>query len=132
MNEMRQTMNHKENLQANQQDINDTKQDVANKAEQKPRLSAVVSGANELSVGISIVVAVLLGIGIGILLERLSGYKWTFWLGVVWGVGAAILNLYRAYKRAQKEAQELAQNPRYSYKPDSKDDDEDISNGRYY
>lgn len=100
--------------------------------EEKPALSAIVSGANELSVGISIVIAVLLGIGIGILLERLSGQKWTFWLGVVWGIGAAILNLYRAYKRQQKEAQELANNPRYAYKPDSENDEIDTENGKYY
>lgn len=92
--------------------------------EKKPALNAVVRGANELSVGISIVVAILLGIGIGILLERLSGMTWTFWLGVFWGVAAAILNVYRAYKRAQKEAKELAANPRYSYKGDNWEDDE--------
>ncbi|CUU40802.1 AtpZ/AtpI family protein [Helicobacter typhlonius] len=98
----------------------------------KPTLGIVASGANELSVGISIVVAVLLGIGIGILLERVSGQKWLFWLGVVWGIAAAILNLYRAYKRAQKEAEELAAHPRYSYKGAQKDDEEDSQNGVYY
>ena len=103
---------------------------------QKPRLSAVVSGANELSLGISIVVAVALGIGIGIGLEYLSGARWSFWLGVAWGIGAAILNIYKAYQRQQRDAQELAKNPRYAYKPqDSKkaqnDDDED-ENSKYY
>ncbi|TLD96382.1 arginine biosynthesis protein ArgJ [Helicobacter jaachi] len=106
----------------------------------KGRLTPIVEGANELSVGISIVVAVLLGIGIGIGLEHLSGAKWTFWLGVVWGIGAAILNLYKAYKRQQRQAQELANNPRYTYKPaqseskkiDDSDDEEDSLSGKYY
>ena len=92
----------------------------------------VLDSKPTLGVGISIVVAVLLGIGIGILLERVSGQKWLFWLGVVWGIAAAILNLYRAYKRAQKEAEELAAHPRYSYKGAQKDDEEDLQNGVYY
>ncbi|TLD80982.1 hypothetical protein LS68_005810 [Helicobacter sp. MIT 05-5293] len=91
----------------------------------QPKFAKVVSGANDLSVGISIVVAVLLGIGIGIGLQKLTGIRWLFWLGVAWGVAAAILNLYKAYKRQQREAQELANNPRYTYKPQDDDDDED-------
>lgn len=87
----------------------------AQKADSKPRLESVVRGANELSVGISIVVAVLLGIGVGWGLERLSGIGWLFWLGVAWGMGAAILNLYKAYKRQLRDAEELAKNPRYAY-----------------
>ena len=90
-----------------QKDILDSAQDSKTKDEsaltndnykqledKPPRLSAIVRGANELSVGISIVVAILLGIGIGIGLVKLSGIKWLFWLGVFWGVAAAILNLY--------------------------------------
>lgn len=128
-----------------QKDILDSAQDSKTKDEsaltndnykqledKPPRLSAIVRGANELSVGISIVVAILLGIGIGIGLVKLSGIKWLFWLGVFWGVAAAILNLYKAYQRQQKEAQELANNPRYTYKPSSDDDDEDSQNGKYY
>ena len=120
-------------LESQTADSNETKSTSSKETDEKekPTLGIVVSGANDLSVGISIVVAVLLGIGIGILLERVSGQKWLFWLGVVWGVAAAILNLYRAYKRAQKEAQELAANPRYSYNATHKDD-EDSQNGVYY
>lgn len=120
-------------LESQTADSNEAKSTYSKEADEKekPTLGIVVSGANDLSVGISIVVAVLLGIGIGILLERVSGQKWLFWLGVVWGVAAAILNLYRAYKRAQKEAQELAANPRYSYNTTHKDD-EDSQNGVYY
>ncbi len=83
-------------LESTQESIQDSTQ-KATQESQKPRLSAVVSGANELSLGISIVVAVALGIGIGIGLEYLSGARWSFWLGVAWGIGAAILNIYKAY-----------------------------------
>lgn len=85
-------------------------------SEKKPPLESVVRGANELSVGISLVVAVLLGIAVGYGLEWLSGIRWLFWLGVAWGIAAAILNLYKAYKRQLKDSQELANNPRYTYK----------------
>ena len=90
----------------------------------KPRFAQVISGANELSLGISIVVAILLGIGLGIGLKKLTDMQWLFWLGVVWGVAAAILNIYKAYQRQQREAKELANDPRYTYKPNG-DDDED-------
>lgn len=90
---------------------------------QKPRLSGIVRAANDLSVGLSVAVAIGLGIGLGIGLEKLTGIRWLFWLGVLWGIAAAILNLYRAYQRLKREADELAQNPRYSYHPQTKQDD---------
>ena len=81
-------------------------------------------------------VAVALGIGIGIGLEYLSGARWSFWLGVAWGIGAAILNIYKAYQRQQRDAQELAKNPRYAYKPQdlkkAQNDDDEDENGKYY
>lgn len=112
-------------------------QESMQKSQQKPRLNAVVSGANELSLGISIVVAVAMGIGIGMGLEYLSGARWSFWLGVAWGIGAAILNIYKAYQRQQRDAQELAKNPRYTYNPrdtskKAQDDDDEEENGKYY
>lgn len=142
-------MDKKHNLDSTKLEKTDTAIDLApqdskvsslestQESQQKPRLSVVVSGANELSLGISIVVAVGLGIGIGKGLEYLSGARWSFWLGVAWGIGAAILNIYKAYQRQQREAQELAKNPRYAYKPqDSKkakeQDEDDEENGKYY
>lgn len=123
------------NLQDSKVSRLESAQESTQEAQKKPRLSVVVSGANELSLGISIVVAVAIGIGIGIGLEYLSGARWSFWLGVAWGVGAAILNIYKAYQRQQRDAQELAKNPRYAYKPqDSKkaQDDDEEENGKYY
>ena len=57
-----------------------------------------VEAADGLSLGISIVVAVLMGVGIGWGLETLSGVGALFWLGVAIGVAAAVLNVYKAYK----------------------------------
>lgn len=79
----------------------------------EPKYGRVVSAVSGLSLGISMVVAVLLGIGIGMWLKSLTGYAWVLWLGVFWGVGGAIYNLYLAYKRQQKEMDELQNDPKY-------------------
>lgn len=89
----------------------------------KPKTRRVIEGAEQLSLGISIVVAVLLGVGIGILLKNWTGYTWTLWIGVFWGVAGAILNVYKAYKKQKASLDELKD--RYKgYKPDF-DEDED-------
>ena len=79
-----------------------------------PRFQKVVEGAYDLSLGISLIVAVALGYGIGYALKALTGVSWLLWLGIVWGVGAAFLNIYKAYKRHKKDLDELATNPRYN------------------
>ena len=43
------------------------------------------------------VVAVAIGVGAGLLLKKWTGYSYTLWIGVFWGVSAAILNVYKAY-----------------------------------
>jgi len=94
--------------------------------ENDPKLKKVVEAADGLSLGISIVVAVLLGVGLGILMKNFFGYGWLLWLGVFWGVSAAILNVYKAYERQKASLDQLANDPRYSqhrYRED--DDDED-------
>ncbi|PAF42849.1 AtpZ/AtpI family protein [Helicobacter sp. 11S02596-1] len=83
--------------------------------DQEPKFKKVIKGANDLSLGISIVVSVLLGVLIGWALQKLTGIIWLFWLGVFWGIGAAILNTYKAYKRAKKEFDELAKDPKYAH-----------------
>ncbi|WP_120950878.1 AtpZ/AtpI family protein [Helicobacter sp. L8] len=79
----------------------------------EPKFKRIVEGASVLSLGISIVVAILLGIAIGYGLKRLTGVAWLFWLGVFWGVGGAILNVYKAYKRAKRDLDALASDPKY-------------------
>lgn len=66
-----------------------------------------IEAADGLSLGISMVVAILLGIGIGYLLKTFTPYPWLFWLGVFWGIAAAILNVYKAYKMQVKSYEEF-------------------------
>ncbi len=92
--------------------------------ERKPKIRKVIEGAGDLSLGISMVVAVVIGVGLGIGMKKLFGYEWLFWLGVFWGVAAAILNVYKAYKKQMRSLEELKNDPRYKdYR--KFDDDED-------
>ncbi|MCP4971683.1 MAG: AtpZ/AtpI family protein [Arcobacter sp.] len=103
---------------------------MENKEEKKvPKHRDKVVALDNLSLGISIVAAILVGFGIGYGLKELTGYTWMLWLGIFWGISAAGLNIYKAYKRAQKEFEGLENDPRYShrakYGDQSKDNDED-------
>lgn len=95
----------------------------------KPKHQDKLIALDNLSLGISIVAAILIGIGFGLLLKYFTGYTWTLWLGVFWGVGGAGLNIYRAYKRAQSEYKEFENDPRYMHRAQfgdkAKADDED-------
>ena len=66
-------------------------------ANHKPRIKPVIEAADSLSLGISMVVAVLMGVGIGWLLRRITDIGWLFWVGIGIGIAAAILNVYKAY-----------------------------------
>ena len=81
----------------------------------KPKHQGKLQALDNMSLGISIVVANVVGVGIGLLLKDWTGYTWTLWLGVFWGVSAAILNVYRAYSKAKKELDKLAEDPKYKY-----------------
>jgi len=93
--------------------------------EQEPKYRKFVEGADQLSLGISSVVAVLLGIGAGILMRKSFGYEWLFWLGVFWGIAAALLNIRKAYVRQKAELDKLKDDPRYKHYNQIDDDDED-------
>jgi len=101
--------------------------------ERKPRVKPIIEAADSLSLGISMVVAVFMGLGIGWLLKNLTGVSWTFWIGVFIGIAAAILNVYKAYSKQYKEYEKLAQEPRYAIKKkiDDEDDDEDYGEKNY-
>ncbi len=90
----------------------------------KPKYGKIIEGAEQLSLGISIVVAILLGVGIGLWMKNTFGQWWLLWVGVFWGVGGAILNIKKAYNKQKRELDKLKDDPRYQYKP-SKVDDED-------
>ncbi len=93
--------------------------------EKEPRLKPIVEGVQALSLGISMVVAVVIGVAIGIGLQKLTGSGWTIWIGIVIGIGAAFLNVFKAYNKQYKEFEKLAKDPRYNHKQYLKDDDDD-------
>jgi len=93
--------------------------------ERKPRIKPIIEAADSLSLGISMVVAVLMGFGIGWLLRSLTGIGWLFWVGIFIGIAAAILNVYKAYSKQYKAYEELAKEPRYAIKKQLEDDKED-------
>lgn len=103
-----------------------------NKEEQKPRIKPIIEAADSLSLGISMVVAILMGVGIGFLLRNLTGIGWLLWVGVFIGIAAAILNIYKAYSKQYKAMQELAKEPRYAMKKKlQEEDDEDYGEKNY-
>jgi len=92
---------------------------------EEPKFKKIVSAADGLSLGISIVVAILIGVGLGLFMRNIFGYEWLLWVGVFWGIGGAILNIYKAYDKQKKSLDELANDPRYRHK---KYDDSDEDN----
>lgn len=83
---------------------------------EKDRVQKIIQGAYDLSLGISIIVAILLGAGIGYAMMKIFEVKWVFFIGLFWGISAAVLNVYRAYKSVQNDLEELASDPKYQYK----------------
>ena len=103
-----------------------------NKEEQKPRIKPVIEAADHLSLGISMVVAVAMGVGIGYLLRSWTGIGWLFWVGIFIGRAAAFLNVYKAYSKQLKEFEELSKQPRYAVKKKlDEEDDEDYGEKNY-
>ena len=80
---------------------------------EQPKLRPIIKGANGLSLGISIVVAILLGIGAGILMQKIFGVFWVLFLGVAWGIAAAVLNVYKVYKAELRDFEKIANDPKY-------------------
>jgi len=96
--------------------------------EKEPRFKPIIEGAETLSLGISMVVAVLIGVAIGLGLKKLTGIGWLLWIGVAIGIAAAFLNVFKAYSKQYKEFEKLARDPRYNMgktRKDDEDDDED-------
>ncbi len=91
----------------------------------KKRLKPLIEGAETLSLGISMVVAVLTGILIGMGLKYLFHQPWLFWVGVFIGVAAAILNVYKIASKQYKEFEKMSQSPKYKAKRYLNEEDED-------
>lgn len=87
-----------------------------------PKYAKLVEGADGLSLGVSIVVAILLGVGAGMLMKGAFGLDWLLWVGVFWGIGGAIMNVYKAYKKQVESYAEFKDDVRY--KKYEEDDDE--------
>jgi F0F1-type ATP synthase assembly protein I len=62
-----------------------------------------LKGLDNLSLGVSISVAIAIGVAIGIWLQNLTGSTYGLFFGIALGIGAAILNVYKAYKRLAKD-----------------------------
>ena len=90
---------------------------MENKEEKNiPKHRDKIEALDNLSLGISIVAAIVIGFAIGYGLKEWTGYSWTLWLGIFWGIAAAGLNIYKAYKRAQKSYEGLENDPRYAHR----------------
>jgi len=94
------------------------------KEETPPKYAKLVEGADDLSLGISIVVAILMGVGAGYIMKSSFGYDWLLWLGVFWGVSAAVLNVYKAYKKQVASYAEFKDDVRYKKYEKQYDDEE--------
>jgi ATP synthase protein I len=93
--------------------------------QKKGKMRKTIEGAEKLSLGISIVVAVLMGIGIGIWLKNTFHNIWLLWLGVFWGIAAAILNIKKEYDKLKKDLDKLKDDPKYkNYQINKKEDDD--------
>ncbi len=100
----------------------DEKKDFNPQPKHRDKLQAL----DNLSLGISMIAAVIIGFGIGYGLKEVFGYDWLLWLGLFWGIAAAGLNIYKAYKRAQKAYEGMENDPRYAHRAkhgDKVDDD---------
>jgi F0F1-type ATP synthase assembly protein I len=93
--------------------------------EEKPKLGKIIEGAEQLSLGISMVVAVLIGVALGLGLKTLFGHTWLLFVGVFIGVGAAGLNVYRAYKKQVAELDTLKDDPKYKHYNKIEDEDDE-------
>jgi len=93
--------------------------------EEKPKFKPIIEAADSLSLGISMVVAIILGVGIGYLLKNMTGITWTIWIGVFIGIAAAFLNVFKAYKQQKEMYDDLANEPRYAMKQKLDDDDDE-------
>ncbi len=81
----------------------------------RPKHESKLEALEFASLGFSIVIAIVVGVGAGLLLQNITGATWSIWIGVVWGVAAAGLNIKKAYDKVQKQLKELSDDPRYSY-----------------
>lgn len=91
---------------------------ITESVEKNGKISHITKGAYDLSLGISMVIAILIGLGIGYGLYKLTDFKWFILIGLIYGFMAAILNVYKAYKRLRKDFKDIEKDVKYNYKKD--------------
>ena len=96
------------------------------KYNKKNKIGKTLQGAEKLSLGISIVIAILMGTGIGIWLKSIFHSIILLWIGILWGIAAALLNIIIEYKKLKKELDEVANDPKYKNYKIKKDEEDDI------
>ncbi|WP_297575260.1 AtpZ/AtpI family protein [uncultured Campylobacter sp.] len=89
-------------------------------------LYKIIRGANYLSLGISIVVAIACGVFLGMWLQKLTGSRFLFFFCLFIGLAAAYLNVYKVYRSQIKQMKELESDERYkNFKPDFSDEEKE-------
>ena len=89
----------------------------------KINLGDVVKGAEQLSLGISIVVAIIIGSGAGYWIMKETGWTWTLFAGIAVGIAAAALNVKKAYDAQIKSLDELKNESKFKPAKDDEDDE---------
>jgi F0F1-type ATP synthase assembly protein I len=67
---------------------------------EKPKYGKLIEGAEQLSLGISIVVAILIGIGLGMLMSDWFNTPWLLWVGV--SLGSLITGMKNLWNKTHK------------------------------
>lgn len=91
----------------------------------KLKIGEVVKGAEQLSLGISIVVALAIGAGLGFWVMKETGWTWALFAGFALGIAAAVLNVKKAYDKQMKSFEELKDESKFKPVKSDKDDEED-------
>ncbi|WP_298055406.1 AtpZ/AtpI family protein [uncultured Campylobacter sp.] len=89
----------------------------------KINLGDVVKGAEQLSLGVSIVVALAIGAGFGYWMMKETGWTWTLFAGIAVGIAAAALNVKKAYDTQIKSLEQLKDESKFKPAKDDEDDE---------
>ena len=89
----------------------------------KINLGEVVKGAEQLSLGVSIVVAIIIGSGAGYWIMKETGWTWTLFAGVAVGIASAALNVKKAYDAQIKSLEQLKDESKFKPVKDDEDDE---------
>ena len=86
-------------------------------------LGEVIKGAEQLSLGISIVVAIIICSGAGYWIMKETGWTCTLFAGLAVGIAAAGLNVKKAYDAQIKSLEQLKDESKFKPVKDDEDDE---------